>query len=310
MPDLLTQLSRELLEYTRPGDMHFKSSLGCLGIYHCCKLQELRSIPILQPMMVLVISGYKEVSAPNQQLRIEPGDLLLLPADTTIWMSNYPSAPQSGYQSLALGFGLEALRHFRQAYSAQLPQWNTTQHWQGKAPENVVALLQQWLHWCRHYTVNPQLLQHRQVELLLMLAQAGLAGNLLLGEQPSWRRRVAQLLAQDPAHDWQIQNICDRLNLSESSLRRRLQDEQSSFREILEEVRLLTGLTLLQETYLPIGHVADAVGYQSQSRFGERFKRRFGMTPSELRRTRGTDTGESLTKKEKHPSAARNIPFG
>lgn len=39
----------------------------------------------------------------------------------------------------------------------------------------------------------------------------------------------------------------------------------------------------------------QAVGYQSQSRFGERFKRRFGLTPSALRRTRMNDPGESLT---------------
>ncbi|MFV2058954.1 MAG: helix-turn-helix transcriptional regulator, partial [Thiohalomonadales bacterium] len=78
---------------------------------------------------------------------------------------------------------------------------------------------------------------------------------------------------------------CSRLGVSESSLRRKLQSEQTGFRELLEEARLSHGLYLLLETVHPIGQVADAVGYQSQSRFGERFKRRFGMTPTELRRT-------------------------
>ena len=48
----------------------------------------------------------------------------------------------------------------------------------------------------------------------------------------------------------------------------------------------MQALTLVQESPWSIGRIADAVGYRSQSRFGERFKLRFGMTPSALRLTR------------------------
>ncbi len=49
------------------------------------------------------------------------------------------------------------------------------------------------------------------------------------------------------------------------------------------------------ETFKPISGVAGTVAHQPQSRFGERFKRRFGLTPSALRRTRMPVDGETLT---------------
>lgn len=47
----------------------------------------------------------------------------------------------------------------------------------------------------------------------------------------------------------------------------------------------MSGLTLVQETRMTICQVADAVGYRSQSRFTDRFKERFGVTPTALRRS-------------------------
>ena len=93
-------------------------------------------------------------------------------------------------------------------------------------------------------------------------------------------------LELDPAHPWRMDEVGAWLGVSESTLRRHLQEEGHGFRSLLEEVRLMRGLTLVQESPWAIGRIADAVGYRSQSRFSERFKRRFGLTPSSLRQTR------------------------
>jgi len=89
----------------------------------------------------------------------------------------------------------------------------------------------------------------------------------------------------DPAHQWRVHEISSRLAVSESSLRRRLQHEGIGFRDILEEVRLAMGLGMVMGTSLMIIQIADSCGYQSQSRFTERFKIRYGISPSELRKT-------------------------
>jgi AraC-like DNA-binding protein len=74
--------------------------------------------------------------------------------------------------------------------------------------------------------------------------------------------------------------------MSESTLRRKLKLEGTSVQEVKDQARLGLGLHLLQTTRQPISLVAEKCGYLSQSRFTDRFKKRFGLTPSELRKTK------------------------
>ena len=209
---------------------------------------------------------------------------MILPPDTTIGIGNYPNQ-KSEYLGLAIRFDQKALKHFRMIYGSHLDQWDISAQWHKKSPQTILSLLSQMIAWEKSYSSDIQLILHRQVELLLLLAQEGLIGNILLNEHPSWKIRVSQLLLMNPTQSWKLKDVCTHLGISESSLRRKLHKEKSSFRELLEETRLSVGLSLLLETTQAIGQVADAVGYQSQSRFGERFKIRFGLTPSDLRRT-------------------------
>ena len=72
-------------------------------------------------------------------------------------------------------------------------------------------------------------------------------------------------------------------------IRRKLKQEGTSIQDIKDQVKLGAGLHLLQTTLEPIGLIAQICGYHSQSRFTDRFKARFGLTPSQLRKTKMTD---------------------
>jgi len=282
MTDILSQLQNDLLINFLNRE---NKSLYCLSIYKCYKPQQLYQVFFNQPTMLMVVNGHKEVKIHSKSLSIHKGELLLLPPGTTMWIGNFPDNQEKEYLGLGFRFDEEALKHFRMIYGTSLEGWNTAAQLHTKAPNSVIKILDQMIDWDNRYSTNTQVIQHRQVELLLILAQEGLIGNILLAEHPSWKQRVSQLLMVDPARSWSLEEVCSRLGVSESSLRRKLQSEQAGFRELLEEVRLSHGLSLLLETTQPVGQVADAAGYQSQSRFGERFKLRFGMTPTELRRT-------------------------
>lgn len=279
---ILSQFNDTLMEHFH---LQEESSLDCLSIYRCYLPQQLRSIPFHQPTLLMVASGQKKVQINTANLTVDKGDLLVVPADTTVWVEQYGRAKAEPYLGLAFRFDFEALKHFRQIYGASLDQWDITNQWKGKVTDQILTLLSQWVIWGSQYPADPQLSLHRQVELLLLLAKEGLIGNILVGEHPSWKYRVSQLLSIDPSHAWLIVDVCSRLGVSESSLRRKLQDEKCTFRELLEEVRLTSSLSMILETTRSIGQIADAVGYQSQSRYGERFKKRFGMTPTELRQS-------------------------
>jgi len=282
MSDNLSRLRKHLLDYSPDRGGIYSS---CLSVFKCYKPQKLRDVLFLQPTLLMVVSGKKQIKINDKNLVIDKGGLLLLPPSTTIWIENLPSRQREVYLGLGFRFDEQALKHFRLIYGSSLEGWDISSRWHVKSPASIVAAFLQITNSDSGDVANYQLAQHRQVELLLLLAQAGIAGNILLGEHSSWKQRVSQLLMIEPARPWQFKEVCTRLGVSESSLRRKLQSEKAGFRELLEEVRLSQGLSLLLESTLSIGQIADAVGYQSQSRFGERFKHNFGMTPTELRRT-------------------------
>lgn len=73
------------------------------------------------------------------------------------------------------------------------------------------------------------------------------------------------------------------LNLSARSLRRRLMEEGSSFRHVLQDVRQARAQLLLQSADLPLSAVAEQLGYSDTATFSRAFKewtqvspRRFG----------------------------------
>ena len=80
--------------------------------------------------------------------------------------------------------------------------------------------------------------QHQTMGLLLALYEAGYAGPLLVERQQDLSAQVRQLIMLSPAQAWSVSRVAKMLFLGESTLRRRLQQESQSFRQIVEEVRM------------------------------------------------------------------------
>jgi AraC-like DNA-binding protein len=97
------------------------------------------------------------------------------------------------------------------------------------------------------------------------------------------------MISADVASDLTAGLVAARLALSESTLRRKLAAEGATLQAIKDRARLGHGLHLVQTTFDPIGRIAEKCGYQSQSRFTEKFRQLFGTTPTELRKTRMRD---------------------
>jgi len=267
-----------------------KDLMQCgLGIQSCYKPQTIAKMVFSKPALLLVVSGSKEILLPNKRFVAKSGEFLLVPADTEFWIGKYPDEATGIYQGLGFRFDIETIQEFQKSFGQGIENWNLAPQWLAPASEAALEWVAQWLEWSRKYPASVQIQRHRLVELLLLLAQAGLAGNILVSRNPSWRQRVSQMLSVDPARAWRCEEVCKALGVSESAMRRRLQVEGTNFRELLEEVRLMSGLTMVQETRMTICQVADAVGYQSQSRFTDRFKERFGVTPTVLRRSGQAD---------------------
>ena len=81
--------------------------------------------------------------------------------------------------------------------------------------------------------------------------------------------------------------VAKELHLSARSLQRRLKDEGTSFKQLLEETRKGLALNYLRETGMPVGEVAFLLGFSDQSNFSRAIRRWYGKSPLELRAASG-----------------------
>ena len=73
--------------------------------------------------------------------------------------------------------------------------------------------------------------------------------------------------------------IASRLEISVATLRRRLEDEQTSFRDLVNQYRMEEAITLLQNG-LSVTEAAEKLDYSDVRAFNRAFKRWKGVTPS------------------------------
>jgi AraC-like DNA-binding protein len=86
--------------------------------------------------------------------------------------------------------------------------------------------------------------------------------------------------------------IAERLNLSASSLARRLAREQLTFRDVLGRRRMESAARLLLESEARIGEIALRVGYGENASFTRAFRARTGLTPGQYRARGAAEGGD------------------
>jgi AraC-like DNA-binding protein len=91
--------------------------------------------------------------------------------------------------------------------------------------------------------------------------------------------QVREKLLADPRQMGGQEQVAAALNISVRTLRRRLADEQTSFRALVTETRMLLAQELLATGELSIEGVADRLGYSEASSFVHAFTRWSGVAP-------------------------------
>jgi AraC-like DNA-binding protein len=78
------------------------------------------------------------------------------------------------------------------------------------------------------------------------------------------------------------------LHMSAATLRRRLAEEGTTYRHLLEQSRCKLALELIEHRHVAIGEIAFLLGFSSQSAFGKAFRRWMGASPLEYRTRHAT----------------------
>lgn len=132
-----------------------------------------------------------------------------------------------------------------------------------------------------HDRFPQMIIRHKMCEILLWLAHLGI--RFTHTQANDLTRQVRRLLATNPHRIWTAAEVAENLMMSEVVLRRKLSAKNTALRSLMIDVRMSHALLLLQATDWPISAIAQYVGYESASRFAERFRKRFGFAPTAIR---------------------------
>lgn len=254
------------------------------GVIQARQAHVLRRVPVFVSTLCRVRQGEKRIQCGGQELRAGPQHMILMPAGRELSISNHPGG-SGHYIADTVSFPSELLRNFRNRLGAQ----DLVQSGRAHGSELCVPLdghgADAWTHLLTCLATDaPQALRTHYAEgVLLALSLAGHAGPLLTDRHDPLGARVEQLLMRDPAGDWTVASVAEHMHMGASTLRRRLDDERTSFSHILEQVRLGLALQSLQGSTRPVGEIAIACGYASASRFSARFRQHYGLSPRALR---------------------------
>jgi AraC-like DNA-binding protein len=109
----------------------------------------------------------------------------------------------------------------------------------------------------------------------LILARLGLAGGVV--------DRVRNELLAQPSRFPDLESVARSLRMSARTLRRRLREENVSFREVLADVRKSLALDYLERSTLSVAEIANLLGYEEPANFHRAFRKWTNEGPGRYR---------------------------
>jgi AraC-like DNA-binding protein len=96
-------------------------------------------------------------------------------------------------------------------------------------------------------------------------------------------QQIYKALDDGPTNNLNLQNMAKQLNMSVSTLQRRLKELNTTYQHIKSQVRIKQAKALLRHSKQSLESIADAMGYSDASNFSKSFKSQTGCTPNVYR---------------------------
>lgn len=111
----------------------------------------------------------------------------------------------------------------------------------------------------------------------------GFTDSLVRSMKKSYAEKIYGMMISDVTKKWSLQMCSKELHTSASTLKRKLEAEETSFRRIYLDARMSISLTLLRTTSKSISSIAHESGFSSCSSFSTTFSKYFGISPKRER---------------------------
>lgn len=101
------------------------------------------------------------------------------------------------------------------------------------------------------------------------------------------RERIFSMLAGTAPNIPDMEFIAEKLNLSRSTLYRKLGNADTSYQQIVDDFRCRLAVNYLETTAMTLHEIADEMGFSDASNFRRAFKKWTGVAPSTIRQGLG-----------------------
>lgn len=260
-------------------------------IFRAQQLQKLRNVTMHSPSLIQIISGSKKLFQHETTETLSPSKLLLCEASTNLSFENLPDG--APFLSRVFSFhyapspALLALSEENAQAGGQ--SWVINDK---PLEQTLTALFSLDL---THMSQQTQRLW--LAPLYQQLAERGALHLLFTSSSAPVRQQITRYLSQFPSQAHPLEDVASRFAMSRATLIRKLKKEGTQYRELLADVRLNHALDLMQSQPWSVIQLAQMCGYQSEERFSQRFRSKFGLTPSDYMRTLVNDSAHSAKRR-------------
>jgi AraC-like DNA-binding protein len=132
---------------------------------------------------------------------------------------------------------------------------------------------------------NPQLenlLEQQIIDYLARLDKKDVVG-----------RAKSVIFEQLPSGQVSIDEVATKLNLSVRTLRRKLKEKETSFKELMMQTRRELAERYIHDNSLSLTEIAFLLGFSDSSSFSRAYRKWTGQSPSEQRSSQGSSQGSS-----------------
>lgn len=100
--------------------------------------------------------------------------------------------------------------------------------------------------------------------------------------------KIKNIIRSQLNYQWTLKDISNKLFISPSSLRKKLESEKTNFMTLLTDMRMTHAMHLLATTDLSIRKISELIGYKSTSYFIKKFKKYYKKSPKKMKRDQNT----------------------
>jgi AraC-like DNA-binding protein len=243
-------------------------------IFRAEQLQKLRNVRVHSPSIIQIISGSKRLLWKESSLDLSQSQLLLCEASASLSFENLPIK----------GRFLSRVFTFHSVPTEAMLELSVEQSREKDVPiVEADRALQDTLNALFSFDVTG-LSEATQTYWLMglyqQLAERGMLHRLFPSAHSLFSQTLSRYLSHSPSDDHALESVAARFAMSRATLIRKLKQEGTQYREVLAEVRLNHALYLMQNGHSNVALLSQLCGYQSEGRFSQRFRRKFGVTPS------------------------------